>query len=298
MGYLSQTLKLLLKNNHERKLSGSFLSIGRQSVAIENHRLFDLIQKYGFEKDEVKSRLKNDELTRNAHQYSDDSLLQSLFPEIRYSSLDRSDYEGAEIIQDMNFPIIGDKKKYDLIYNGSCMDNLFNPYQFLVNCSTLLEPNGRIFHVEAAGTFRGAFLMYSPEYFLSFYAINNYKKCEVYLLVTHDGTSRYNLYCDWFKYSPYFDRNSPQDTDLEACRSIWGTTYVLVIAEKGRNSTDDKIPTQLHYMDQNCTDWRKNFDKWPVVETAQLHLQHRDIPNLPYNSNHYTYIGSELKGIT
>lgn len=294
MGYLTQSLKLLLKSNQERSFTGNFLSIGKQSVAIENKRLFSLINRYGFHQEHIMKTLEQDKSTRNAHGFSDDSLLKSLFPKIEYSCLDRSNYEGAEIIQDMNLPINTEHNAYDLIYNGSCMDNLFNPYQFLVNCSSLLNSNGRIFHIEAGGSFRGAYLMYSPEYFMSFYAANNFKNCEVYFLITHEATNRYDLYCDWFQYSPYFERNVPQDTDLEACRSIKGTSFVLVIAEKGEDSTNNKIPTQLHYMDSASEDWRKTFDSWEKPKVENLFLKKRNIQNLPYNSSHFTYIGSEL----
>ena len=40
MGYTKQSLKLLLKENQTNALKGNFLSIGKQSVAINETNLF------------------------------------------------------------------------------------------------------------------------------------------------------------------------------------------------------------------------------------------------------------------
>ena len=294
MGYTKQSLKLLLKENQSNALKGKFLSIGKQSVAINQTNLLGLIEHYGYAKEDSISSFEKDLSTRNKLQYSDDSLIKTLF-EMSYNCMDKADYEGADIIQDMNLPLKNKKAKYDAIYNGSCMDNLFNTYQFLVNTSELLNVGGRIFHIEAAGNVRGAFSMFSPEYFLSFYAINKYKRCEVYLIVSYDENSRYDLFCDWFKYSPYYTRNVPQDTDLEASRSVWGMMHVLVIAEKGMESTNHQIPTQLQYLEKDNCDWTQTYKKWNICMNPDLMLEDRNINLLPFNSTHFTYIGSELK---
>ena len=67
----------------------------------------------------------------------------------KYHCLDRSNYEGALIIQDMN-KVIEEKKikEFDFIYNGSCMDNIFDPVTFLTNTTKMLKVGGRILHID------------------------------------------------------------------------------------------------------------------------------------------------------
>ena len=113
--------------------------------------------------------------------------------------------------------------------------------------------------------------------FPRFYAINNYKRCEVYLIVSYDENSRYDLFCDWFKYSPYYTRNVPQDTELEASRSVWGMMHVLVIAEKGKESTNHRIPTQLQYLEEDNCDWTQTYKKWNICKNPDLMLEDRNI---------------------
>ena len=35
--------------------------------------------------------------------------------------------------------------------------------------------------------------------------------------------------------------------------------HVIVVAEKGKNSTSDLNPIQMQYLDENSTDWRSKY---------------------------------------
>ena len=85
-------------------LKGKFLSIGKQSVAINQTNLLGLIEHYGYAKEDSISSFEKDLSTRNKLQYSDDSVIKTLF-EMSYNCMDKADYEGADIIQDMNLPL-------------------------------------------------------------------------------------------------------------------------------------------------------------------------------------------------
>jgi hypothetical protein len=67
-----------------------------------------------------------------------------------FHALDVTDYEGADIVLDLGEPI-PEKYcgNYDFIYNGSCLDNMFNPGVALMNLS---KPQGRIINIEAASS--------------------------------------------------------------------------------------------------------------------------------------------------
>ncbi len=81
-------------------------------------------------------------------------------------ALDVSDYEGAEIIHDLNTPLPNKYRSVaDFIFNGSCLDNLFDPAMAIKSMSKMLRPGGRVMHVEHGSPIQGAFLCYSPEFF-------------------------------------------------------------------------------------------------------------------------------------
>jgi hypothetical protein len=60
-------------------------------------------------------------------------------------ALDRSDYEGANVIHDLNLPVTDRLKGIaDLIVDGSTLDNTFNPALTLKNYCDMLRPGGRL----------------------------------------------------------------------------------------------------------------------------------------------------------
>jgi hypothetical protein len=65
------------------------------------------------------------------------------------------------------------------------LDNLFNPSNALINLSKLLKDDGRLLIWEPSRGLVGSMLNFTPEYFYSFFSINNYYDYKVYLLV-HD----------------------------------------------------------------------------------------------------------------
>ena len=72
--------------------------------------------------------------------------------------------------------------------------------------------------------------------------------------------------------------------------------HVLVIAEKGMESTNHHMQTP------GCNIWKKITatglrltKKWNICKNPDLMLEDRNIDLLPFNSTHFTYIGSELK---
>lgn len=299
MGLNKQTLKLLLKENQFKKISGKYLSIGRHTVNIDRVSLEAIFSEFGFSNEKIRELYENkkfDNLTRHASQTILDSDLLNCFSNAKYISLDRSNYEGAEVIHDMNTPIPKHLfEQYDFIYNGSCMDNVFDPVTFIKNTSKMLKPNGRIIHIEVAGSVPGAFLMYSPEWFFSYYAINNFVDCKVFVTIAEEeGNNTHTFDTELFSWQPYYERNENYKI-IEACKSIKGLMHVIVVAEKGVNSTSDLNPIQMQYLDENTTDWRSKYFEFQKGKRKFFHRNQKASPKyLPYNSNHYDHIASNF----
>ncbi|WP_186517596.1 hypothetical protein [Synechococcus sp. PROS-9-1] len=288
MGITKQVIKALIAEHSFRPISGNWLSFGSQTVNVDKSTLINICGQSCVDK------LSLDTSTRHGagSRYSDSSLIESLFS-VSYKTVDKSAYESSNLVLDLSRPIPPElESSYDFLYTGGCLDNVFSPADVLINSSRLLNSNGRVLHYESASRLLGAFTFVTAEWFLSYYAANNFLDCKVYLLCqTKPGLSRFDYDVHIFNYSHEFTRSKNLDYFRSGC-SLPGIQYLLVVAEKGPSSTCDVIPDQLQYLDSNSVDWpniakKYSYSKRPLLETsrtAQIEL--------PFLSDHYTYLGS------
>ena len=81
--------------------------------------------------------------------------------------IDYSDYEGANIVLDMNLPVprslLGN---YDVVINGGSLEHIFNLPMALMNCMKMLREGGSLFSFSPANNAMGhGFYQFSPELF-------------------------------------------------------------------------------------------------------------------------------------
>lgn len=90
-------------------------------------------------------------------------------------SIDISNYEGATIIHDLNFPVNESlHHKFDTVFDGGCLEHIFNISQALYNVSKMCKVGGQIIHILPANDFCGhGFWQFSPELFFSLYSEKN-----------------------------------------------------------------------------------------------------------------------------
>ncbi|MDC3064769.1 hypothetical protein OA092_01205 [bacterium] len=296
MGLPIQVLKAIFQEsslNKEIKKIGLF---GRQTVHASPSQLEELfnIDISSLDKDkETRHKSSVSEVT-----FSDRAVLNSIFPKAQIDIFDRSDYEGANIILDLNKTI--EEKyhgSYDLIYTGGCLDNIFNPVSVIQNSSRLLSKNGVVIHYESGANLIGAFLYFSSEWFYSYYAVNKFLDCKAYMLQHIEPSElRFEYSTNIYSYSPWFKRD-PNFDYLESAKMNNGIYYNLIIAEKSEESLIDEYPCQMQYIDNNSIDWRtrsKIFEKSlrPFL-SGSVHIDKWENV-LPYNSNHYRYRGSNF----
>jgi hypothetical protein len=111
-----------------------------------------------------------------------EEFLKAEFGAITVESFDRSDYENATHIVDMNCSI-GTHLRYDTILDGGCLEHIYNVPQAFANLSTLCAEEGQILHVLPANNLCGhGFWQFSPELFFSLYSEpNGYRGTQVFL---------------------------------------------------------------------------------------------------------------------
>jgi SAM-dependent methyltransferase len=241
MAILPQVAAIILKEHKRQPIAGDVVLIGRQTVALTEKQATSLLQREGVE---LRAGFRREIDTTTAYRESDfisDRAFFSMFTDAHVIALDVSAYEGAEIIHDLNEPL-PDRHcgVADFIFNGSCMDNLFDPACAIKSMSKMLRPNGRILHLEHGTPVNNAMLAYSPEWFFGFYAVNDYADCRIYVCAF--GSSIVNPWAV-YRWRPFTDRLHFMPNDLGV-----GDFVNIVVAEKSASSTDDKTPIQLQYV--------------------------------------------------
>lgn len=133
-------------------VSGSLLMIGRQALFGENA---DYEAQLGIE-DFVPIRASSGGLAEGLLLHLGASSV---------SSLDRSDYEGATLLHDLNTPIPAEwRESFDVVFDGGSMEHIFNLPQALMNCMQLVRVGGMLHITVPANNQCGhGFYQISPE---------------------------------------------------------------------------------------------------------------------------------------
>lgn len=151
-----------------KKNIGSLITIGRQGIYITESELKEITKS----KSEFQTNVYSEELFLNYLEAS------------KVESIDNSEYEDATHIHDMNESIPQHLvKKYDTVFDGGCLEHIFNIPQALKNCSLFCKPGGQIIHILPANNQCGhGFWQFSPELFFSIYSKENgYSETEVFM---------------------------------------------------------------------------------------------------------------------
>ncbi len=296
MGMPKQVVKMLLEENKYSSISDEFISFGKQTVPVTKKEIVSLLNNYGYDSsiaDSYYSSGKLDNKTRHGGNTLEDVDFLKMFADINYNVMDISDYEGANILHDLNTPVPTDlHNKFDFVFTGGCLDNVFNPVSLLVNSSKLLKNGGRVAHYETFHGLIGAYLMFSPEWFYSYYAVNGFDDVKVY--VCHhreESNSRFDYSTDLYLWQPYFTHIKDFNY-YQASINTSGIFYCMVIAQKGSKSTSDKMPVQLQYLDSNTEDWRKSYETYKNSDRKLMAGEYKKEYSLPFNSDHFIYLGS------
>lgn len=271
---------------HEHKLkpiTGRVLLLGRQTVFMTPLDAITMMKSLGVN---IRSNVKIDLSTaRDAPKdtFISDISFFSLFTDAEILSCDVSDYEGADFIFDItkNIPTHL-KESFDFIYNGSVLDNVFDPASALKNTTALLNTEGRILHNEGVQHSGGAYFRMSPDWFYDYYAANNFFDCQTYVC-THNNV--YNS--DWlvFEYNPYYE--SSRGVEITPPLRIRNDANLLCLAEKGVFASSDLSPIQSPYRD----DHSKYFTYSNRVKTSKRRAHFRDLPTNNQDDSGHSFLG-------
>lgn len=157
---------------------GSVATIGRQSLNVSLKELSKLIK-----------------LPSNYEHFTYcEEFLKQCLGATHVKSFDNSNYESADYVVDMNGPVIS-QNLYQTVFDGGCLEHIYNVPQALKNVSMLCANGGQILHVLPANNLCGhGFWQFSPELFFSLYSgENGYSETEVFIADLADQRNWYEV---------------------------------------------------------------------------------------------------------
>ncbi len=235
--------ELLLAEHKYRPIEGDALLLGRQMVFMTPDEAQALVEKMGI-------RLRSGvsiELDRTPHgrerNFISDISFFSLFADANVRASDVSDYEGADIIFDLSGGLptqtLG---AFDFIYNGSVLDNVFDPASCMKNISRMLRRDGVCFGYEGLVHSGPAYLKFGPEWFFDYYAVNDFADVQIYCCAfDHVHRSAWTAY-QWDAFVADGD-----DLRWTPTMPVPAEAVVVAIAQKSGASTSDRMPLQNLY---------------------------------------------------
>jgi len=105
----------------------------------------------------------------------------------KLSVMDFSDYQDADIIHDMNYPISRDlEESFDAVIDGGTLEHVFNFPIAIANCMKMLKTGGSLFIFSMANNHCGhGFYQFSPELFFRIFQSENGFETKSVILVKH-----------------------------------------------------------------------------------------------------------------
>lgn len=171
MGLDINSVKLLMMASARGMRLDNTLTIGRQDMNVYPQTLRKLIPHYV-----------------DGYKGFADGLFYALGAK-SVSALDCSDFEGAEIVHDLNLPLTP-QKRYDLVFDGGTLEHVFNFPTALKNCMDLVKEGGSlIIHTPINNWCGHGFYQLSPALFYA--ALSEANGFEVVRMIVH-RTGPYN----------------------------------------------------------------------------------------------------------
>jgi Methyltransferase domain len=174
------------------------------------------------------------------------------------TALDRSDYEGAEIIFDLNEPDPPSKtrQRFGLIVNGGTLEHVFHVPNALANLNSMLKPGGAILHVTPCNNWVDhGFYQFSPTLMFDYYAALQFDMLESAMMIFNPRRNDGHL---WeVKAAP---------SGLFGASGLDDRTYLhVVLVRRGSGECERAIPIQSLYAEKPSRPrsgprWFSHFD--------------------------------------
>jgi hypothetical protein len=297
MGITPLHARLIILEHKRRALPPTVHLLGRQTVYLTVEGAGKLIRACGIEPRNASVEL--DVETRGAAarqgELVSDRMFFAMLGVTNVIAIDHTDYEGAEVIIDLNVPLPElHKDSVDFLFGGSVLDNIFDPATYMVNVSKLLRPGGRVFDQNVISQVHHPYLLVTPAWLLDYYVVNRFKNLQMYIVENAAGGLFDHIYGVLTASNEIVSDFGPPRGSL--------SLGVIVIAEKGSDSTADIIPVQDQYRSEPdwadyraCVESMAGGDPFPIFAApTALELTRLDVRR----SKNFRYLGVVRPGET
>jgi hypothetical protein len=158
MGINTSIAKLLVRARLHGVSFARTGTIGRQSLAIPKKDVKAIARKLG---------VRGLDWSRFATNGFADDFFRSMLGTESLQSIDYSDYEGVDIVHDLNAPVPETLHgSFDALIDGGSLEHIFDVKQALANYMNMVKVGGCVFVVTTANNMCGhGFYQFSPEFF-------------------------------------------------------------------------------------------------------------------------------------
>lgn len=232
MGIAPAAVELMLIERARSNFQGSVLQLGRQSVELDGAGLRALARRRGCS------------LCASPEGPLDDRALFTALGFDAVSALDASDFEGADIVHDLNAPIPASQHgRYDLVFNGGSLEHVFHLPNALASVFDALRVGGRAVHIApTSNLIDHGFYSFSPTLLFDYHAANKWRVHAPYIFQARTFSDPWTVY----RYKPgSFAALAERFHDVR----VSGVTIagLFFIVEKTEETTRDAVPQQGQY---------------------------------------------------
>jgi SAM-dependent methyltransferase len=298
MGISIYMSDLILQDHLYRTLPDTVVTVGRTFMGYSYEDLMCICRRNGFTPHETE--VEYDDYTNEAKRMIAETGIKPVSDRTFFKTLgiktvktmDISDYEGADIILNLNRPIPDElENTIDLIVGGSTLDNVFDPAQYIKNMARLLKPGGRLIEINIASDHGRPYVILPAAWYFDYFVVNGFDDCKVYVL-EHSSAVHY-YYLD-VNYNPNQSVGCGLIDNFEnRSEAAIGTVF---IAEKGSSSTWDAVPTQDAWRNEKeIEEYNQNLKRILDSSRPLLKLMRSETLPVRHGENspcpNYRYIG-------
>ena len=267
MGFIRANMIPILKEHNRKSFSGRLLLLGQGDIYFSDNDYRHMAQMTGVSLDASATSNLSYKLDFAEKGYLD---AQSVFKRIGFSevlALDYSDFEGANIIHDLNSSDIPEEfiQYFDVVIDHGTLEHVFHLPNALHAVFKFLKVGGRaISSSPSFGFFDHGFYMFQPTLFLDFYTVNKWE-----IVSTQIAQFSFNQETEPCFFTDYYPGQFDSVGYGKMDKKLYST---ICIATKMEQSTGNTIPQQGWYSRQ--VSWKPNVgintskvepDKLPMV---------------------------------
>ena len=256
MGLTNRIIRLLDHGHQNGVNFSSTAMIGRQQVHIGKDEFQSVASDCGLKDADHLA----DEVFGPADRYAE-PLFRAFGADV-VDSVDASDYEGANVVTDLNQPIAQEHhQEYSCVVDGGSLEHVFYFPTAIKNCMQMTRVGGHFISVNGTNNFSGhGFYQFSPE--LMYRVLcpeNGFTVCDMFMWERYEGSTLYRV-------------ADPAVVRGRVMAQTHRPTFLLVIAKRTHEA---EIFAQTPQQSDYSVDWAQGEHRDPATVAMRPHLLKR-----------------------